>query len=370
VKAPPKKKRSSPFHAFVLIVPVIIGTVFILGVSVHAQITDHTNNKTLPTLKLVTVSDAHKLTSKPVTPHPIVSKAVTPTPVISPVPTSVITPTAAVASNVPVHQSVPVVTPSPVSSVNSLTPTQTPPSTPSAPVPTPSSTPSTSPSTPTPPAAAPTTTTSYTSTNWSGYMASDGSFTGISGSWVAPTPTGTLGKTTADATWIGIGGVTSNDLIQVGTQNTVSVNGTVTTGGFYELLPGVSQVIPNVTVAPGDSLSASLTQTSAGAWLISLTDTTNGETFTDNVTYTSSLSSAEWIEEDPSYSNNRLIPFDNYGSVSFSRGATMENGSDVTMSASVAQEITMVNASNQPISTPSTLNSDGKSFSVIRNNTN
>jgi hypothetical protein len=240
----------------------------------------------------------------------------------------------------------PVVTPSPSSSVSGLTPT-----TPAAAA-TSSQTPSSQ------------TTTGYTSTNWSGYLAANGSFTAISGSWAATLATGSGSTISADSTWIGIGGVTTSDLIQVGTQNTVAADGQVTTSAFYELLPSVSQPVPGVTVSPGDIMTASLSEVSNGQWLISITDKTDGESDTMTVSYASSLSSAEWIEEDPSFSFRRQIPFDNFHEAFFTGGSTITNGSTVSIVASNAQPVTMVSSSGQTVAVPSVIGSDSASFSV------
>src|SRR5581483_1994794 len=133
----------------------------------------------------------------------------------------------------------PVVMPAPSSSVSSLTP-----------VATSSSGSSTSSSN-----SAPATTTGYTSANWSGYMATTGNFTAISGSWTVPSVTGPPGVTSADSAWIGIGGVSSGDLIQVGTQDTVSPTGRSSSSAFYELLPESSTIIPAIAVSTGDHMS-------------------------------------------------------------------------------------------------------------------
>jgi hypothetical protein len=240
----------------------------------------------------------------------------------------------------------PVVTPSPSSNVSGLTPT-----TPVAP-PSSSQAPSSQ------------TTTGYTSTNWSGYLAATGSFIGISGSWAATLATGNGSTTSADSTWIGIGGVTTNDLIQVGTQNIISAGGQVSTEAFYELLPNVSQAVPGVTVSPGDTMTASITEVSSGQWTIIITDTTDGESDTLNVAYASSLSSAEWIEEDPSFSFRRQIPFDNFHSASFTNASTTTTGGTFNLATSTAQPVTMVNNSGQTIAVPSAIGSDGASFTV------
>jgi hypothetical protein len=209
-----------------------------------------------------------------------------------------------------------------------------------------------------------TTTTGYTSLNWSGYMATTGNFTAVSGAWTATNPIGVSGATSADSTWIGIGGVSSNDLIQVGTQNIINASGQVSTSAFYELLPDVSQPVPGVTVSAGDSLTASIFEVSSGQWSISIKDLTDGQSSTFTVAYTSSHSSAEWIEEDPSFSSRRQIPFDNFQTVSFATGATVINGSSASIAGAGGLPVTMVNRSNQTIANPSNLS--GSSFTVTR----
>ncbi len=194
-------------------------------------------------------------------------------------------------------------------------------------------------------------------------MASGGTFTAISGSWVVPTPTSTSATAdTYDAAWIGIGGVTSSDLIQTGTLDTVSPNGSVTVTGFYELLPNSAQGIVSLAVSPGDSMSASIAQVAAGQWSLTISDNTTGKSFNKLLSYNSSLSSAEWIEEDPTQSDGTLMPLDNFGKVSFTGGLTTLNGTSLSIADSNASLITMVDKNQAPVATPSTVS--GGSFSV------
>ena len=242
----------------------------------------------------------------------------------------------------------PVVKPAPTSKVSGLAPTSP------TPAPTPSKT-----TTPT----STQVTTGYTSLNWSGYMAANAKFTSVSSSWVAPNATGNGSTTTADSTWIGIGGVTSGDLIQTGTQNTISASGQRYTSAFYEMLPDASINITSMTVTAGDSMTASIKETGSSVWAISITDNTTGKSFSKTVSYTSSLSSAEWIEEDPSYSSGSLVLFDNFNEAIFSGAAAIANGTTVNLSTSTAQPIIMVNNSGKYIAVPSTI-SGGNSFTV------
>ena len=308
---------------------------------------------------------AHKLTHAPIaviqknptqSPSSLPAKTVPvrkPSPAQSPAP---VTPTATksapvaaappVATPKPTPAPAPVITPSPSGDVPTLQPSST------TTVPAPSSS-----------TATPKTTTNYKSTNWSGYMASGGVFKAVSGSWVVPSATST--STTADsydAAWIGIGGVTSSDLIQTGTVNIIAPSGAVTTEAFYELLPDAAQTIVSLTVTVGDTMSAAITETATNQWSLTITDVTTGKSFNKLLAYTSQLSSAEWIEEDPTLSGGTLAPLNNFGTVHFSGGLTKMNDTNVSIEASNAGSITMVNSSSTPIAVPSSLS--GGTFSV------
>jgi hypothetical protein len=204
----------------------------------------------------------------------------------------------------------------------------------------------------------------YTSTNWSGYLASGGKFSGVRGSWSVPHVTGNGHSLTADAAWIGIGGVTGSDLIQVGTTEMVSKSGHVSTNAFYEMLPAPETPVPNMVVNAGDTMSASIAEQGTGQWRISITDQTRSETFSIDVSYASSHSTAEWIEEDPSFASGGLVPFDNFGAVDFTNSRATQDGSEGNLAALGAQAIILVDSLGTPLATPSTIGPDGESFGV------
>lgn len=206
-------------------------------------------------------------------------------------------------------------------------------------------------------------TTTYTSTNWSGYLATGGNFTTVSGSWTVPAVTGEVGVDSYDGAWIGIGGVTSQDLIQVGTLDNVAVDGTVSSAIFYEILPAEAMIV-DMPVKAGDSISASITEMSLNQWLVVINNLTTVGNFTKSISYTSSHSSAEWIEEDPSYMSGSLMTLADFGTINFSScRATVDtylyNIADIGSSP-----ITMV-SHRTPIAVPSAILSTG--FSVTRN---
>jgi hypothetical protein len=226
------------------------------------------------------------------------------------------------------------------------------------------------PSTGSPPASNPTPCTNtpgrYTSTNWAGYFRTGCTFTTVSGKWTVPTPTTTsTTDITVDAAWIGIGGVTTEDLIQVGTEDIVATDGTINAAVFYELLPDAPHYPAAVTVRPGDQISASISETTPGSWLISISNLTSGKTFTKTVVYTSTHSSAEWIEEDPSFVDGTLVPFDNFGTVNFSAANTTGNGTVVTLTN--ANDVRLVDRQHRTLAAPSSIfGSNADSFSVVR----
>lgn len=209
---------------------------------------------------------------------------------------------------------------------------------------------------------------SATSQNWSGYVATAGTFTAINGTWTVPTVAAS-NTFAADATWVGIGGVSSQDLIQAGTQAVPSNSngGAVQYQAWIELLPQNLTTIP-MTVNAGDSISVSINQQSTNQWSIYLHDNTNGQSYQTSVSYDSSMSSAEWIEEMPSTGGNNFVPLDSFGTVSFTGGSTVKNGTSLSIAQANGQELTMINGSGQVLAAPSVLGSDGASFTVTRSN--
>lgn len=200
------------------------------------------------------------------------------------------------------------------------------------------------------------------SNNWSGYAATGGTYTAVSGSWTVPQVTA-ASVSGADATWVGIGGVTSHDLIQAGTDATVT-GGRVRYTAWVEMLPQSAQQVPLV-VNPGDNISVAITQQADGTWLIAFQNQTTGKAYQVTETYTSTRSSAEWVEEAPS-SGRQVVSLDNFGTVQFQAASAVKDGQQVSIAQANGKSITMIDQTGQILATPSALGSDGASFSVQR----
>lgn len=206
-------------------------------------------------------------------------------------------------------------------------------------------------------------TTNSASLNWAGYVAdSGGDYTGVTGSWVIPSITASApGR--ADATWVGIGGVNAQDLLQAGTEAIVNDDGSIQYQAWYETLPNVSLPV-SLNVSPGDSMTTTLTEGIANQWQISIRDNTTGQSYTKTVIYDSSLSSAEWVEERVSDIDGSFWPLDNFGSVKFFNAFATQNGQQESLQQLNAQPLTMVNG-RQVLATTSGIDSTG-SFTVAR----
>src|SRR6266576_2393998 len=199
------------------------------------------------------------------------------------------------------------------------------------------------------------------SSNWSGYAATGGTFTSVTATWTVPTVSAT--SSGADATWVGIGGLSSRDLLQAGTQAMVDGSG-VTYTSWIEMLPQSSRDVP-LSISAGDSVTVSITQQSGNDWLIAMKNNTTGGTYNVTVQYSSSNSSAEWVQEAPSVGRG-LVSLDQFGAVQFTGASAVRDGKAMSLSALGAKAITMINGQGQAIAQPSTLSSDGSSFTVAR----
>ncbi len=200
-----------------------------------------------------------------------------------------------------------------------------------------------------------------TSSNWSGYAATDGSFTSVTGTWTVPNVSATSAG--ADATWVGIGGIDSRDLIQAGTQGTVG-GGDVEYHAWIEMLPAASRPI-SLSVKGGDSVTVTITQQSGDNWTISMKNNTSGGRYATTVQYHSTNSSAEWVQEAPSIGGS-TVPLDRFGAVHFTGATAVREGKTLGLSALGAEAITMINGARQPLATPSVIGADGTSFTVTR----
>ncbi len=166
---------------------------------------------------------------------------------------------------------------------------------------------------------APTTpvTTSVPTLNWSGYEVDTKNVTAVHAAWIVPSVAAPPATGYA-ATWVGIGGATTDDLIQAGTEQDIE-DGVTTYYAWVEALPdyalGVSpQRLPT---HPGDLFSVTITNTSGNDWSVTLENRTTNQQLTLTTTYQSCKCSAEWIEEVPAVDGVSDPAIANFGAVTF-----------------------------------------------------
>jgi hypothetical protein len=196
------------------------------------------------------------------------------------------------------------------------------------------------------------------SQNWSGYVATSGPYTAAAGNFTVPSVSpGGPGQGMVSQ-WVGVDGSANSSLIQAGV---TEVPDPQTATGFdvfawWEVLPIASEPIKTMTVSPGDEMDIAIAQVSSGSWTIHLTDSTNGQSYVQNVSYTGPGTSAEWIVEAPTDSQtDQQLPLAPYSpAVNFSDLSATGNSAALT-------EIVMAQ-DDQQLSTPSALSPTG--FSV------
>lgn len=218
------------------------------------------------------------------------------------------------------------------------------------------------------------------SNNWSGYNVSIlggvQPIKSVSAQWIVPTASAhQRNQDEYSAMWIGIGGgcidsgcvAADATLIQVGTEQDVSANGTTSYSAWWETIPAPS--VTAFSVNPGDQMYASITEgTVPETWNIVLQDRSNGQSFTGLVNsepmpYSSDYSTGEFILETPvvtSSSGAAIGTMPNLAGPAFDLATV--NGANPGLTTSDA--IQLVDANGNVEATPSAPDSDTDGFAV------
>jgi hypothetical protein len=207
------------------------------------------------------------------------------------------------------------------------------------------------------------------SLSWAGYvvtrnaLGSEQGFVGVNASWTVPQLNVSSGNGYSSA-WVGIGGQLDRTLIQVGTEHDV-IDGHQSYSAWYEMLPGFAVTLPDLTISPGDTIvaSLSLTNPSINQWDIQIIDQSTAKSFSTNVFYNSTLSSAECVIERPTVSN-QISPMANFGSVTFSGCNLWVSNGSAPLGNYAYYIVNMYNGQNSRLASVSPLTDDGAGFSI------
>jgi hypothetical protein len=201
----------------------------------------------------------------------------------------------------------------------------------------------------------PSSVTTLESGNWSGYVATSGPYTSVTGTFDVPSLQDGTSIFADTSEWVGIDGFPTGNtsLIQAGVNENVDPEdpGEVVVQPWWEILPAFETNIDSVTVNAGDQVTVTISQVGTGEWSINLTDDNNGETFTTDQEYGGPGTSAEWIVEAP-FVGDGVSPLAPYTpNISF-------DDLQAQGSVSALTEVVMVQGGSQ-VSTPSNYTSTG-----------
>ncbi|KAI0868752.1 peptidase A4 family-domain-containing protein [Hypoxylon argillaceum] len=180
------------------------------------------------------------------------------------------------------------------------------------------------------------TATTTESTNWSGAAIVTTGVTEVSGTFTVPVPSAPSGgKSNTEycgAAWVGIDGYNNAALIQTGVLWCVE-GSSYEYEAWYEYLPASLIYYSGFSVSAGSSVTVTATKTSTtgGTTTISAGGKSASHTFSGQSTKLQGAS-AEWIVEDFT-SGSSLVPFANFGTVTFTGATAVINGATVSASA-------------------------------------
>ena len=214
---------------------------------------------------------------------------------------------------------------------------------------------------------------SITSSIWSGYVVNTDLgnpqplVTYVNASWIVPSTFATSTDTYSSA-WIGIGGFQPDrSLIQTGTEHDY-VNGREFYSAWYEILPDQAIRIEEMSISPGDLISASieLTNPQTNEWKIEIKDITKNQEFSIDLIYNSSKITAEWIVERPTV-NNQISSLANFGTLSFNDCYAIINENTAPIGNYPHSQVTMTNDLSLQLASISPLNENQTGFIVHYN---
>jgi len=213
----------------------------------------------------------------------------------------------------------------------------------------------------------------WASSNWSGYAVQhSSSYSGVTGNWTVPTVTGCSGHGRGaacySAAWAGIDGFDNSSLIQTGTEQDYGKSGasysawwTTSSLGFVEqtISSGCTPASSTCgTVAASDQITATIS-ISGGKGSITLTDKTQGWTFSKQASYSGSADSAEWIMETPTV-GGRIATMPTYNTFAFDPDSVNGNANPSLVASDGGELVSGRNV----VSIPSNPDSDTDGFNM------
>lgn len=192
------------------------------------------------------------------------------------------------------------------------------------------------------------------SLNWAGIVQEGNSERSVQATWTAPSFNRPAHNNSSIAEWVGLGGMQSSALIQVGTITTPNSQGQATTVAFWEKLP--QPAVQSVTIPTGASVTAKIEPVAVDSWRLTLTVQGQSSPVVDKLVTLSPTkaasvqTSADWITEAPT-TNHGVAPLAPVASTKMSN--VEANGVSLSqMNPSTLESIGLFNQTGQLIAEP------------------
>jgi hypothetical protein len=204
------------------------------------------------------------------------------------------------------------------------------------------------------------------SLNWAGYADLGATFDQVRGSWVQPDARCDEPGFHGASFWVGLDGIVSSSVEQVGTEVDCS-GGAADSFAWFEMFPSPPVRMP-LDVRPGDRVSAQV-EADGTSFELRIDDLTSGRSFTQHAESSAPRSSAEWIVEAPvdcGSSGCAPVPLTNFGSVTVAPDSVRGDGHEGPINGKRWSDfaIVMVNPLGQVKAQTSALFQAGHAFEV------
>lgn len=189
------------------------------------------------------------------------------------------------------------------------------------------------------------------SSNWAGAVLIGTGYTAVTAEFTVPTPSIPIGGSTdkqyCASAWVGIDGDTCGTaILQTGIDFCIQ-GGSVSYDAWYEWYPDYAYDFSGISLAAGDVIKVTVDASSKTAGTATVENTSTGKSVTHSfdggVDGDLCEYNAEWIVEDFE-SNNSLVPFANFGTVTFSNAEATDSGSSVGPSGATLIDIRQSNS--------------------------
>lgn len=184
------------------------------------------------------------------------------------------------------------------------------------------------------------------SSNWAGAVLVGSGYSAVTAEFTVPVPqapgNGNAATQYCASAWVGIDGDTcTTAILQTGIDFCIQ-GSTVTYDAWYEWYPDYAYDFTGISISAGDVIKVTVDATSQTAGTATVENVSKGQTVTHTFTGQTNGNlceyNAEWIVEDFE-ENGALVPFANFGTVTFSGAQATDNGSVVGPSGATIMDI-------------------------------